>query len=276
MACAGSLPPLHALLRANADLRAVAVPEDDRSPAGGAPPEIVAIARRAGVPVVPIPNLQSAAVEAIAAYAPDLIVVACFPWRLPRALRDLPRYGCLNLHPSLLPKGRGPEPIFWTLRRGERQTGVTLHQIDAGFDSGPVLAQATVPVPFGVRAPALEHHLMTLGGDLLVDLLPRFGEGTIEPIPQEASAVTVAPVPGAVDWLVPTTLPAAWAYAFTRGVAPLGGPLTLAVGATRRTYAIHDALAYAAAAPMTEPVVIERPGIMRVRFRPGWVRFQIG
>ncbi|MBA3644027.1 MAG: hypothetical protein H0W59_08180 [Chloroflexia bacterium] len=220
--------------------------------------------------------MTAATVATITGLRPDLIVVACFPWRLPVALLALPRFGAVNVHPSLLPVGRGPEPVFWTLRRGERQTGVTLHQIDAGFDTGPVLARATLPVPFGVRAPALEQQLMALGGDLLVDVLPRFEEGSIAPIPQDASAATVAPVPEAADWLVPTTLPAAWAYAFARGVAPLGGPLTLAVGATRRSYPIYDALAYTAAEPMTEPVVVERPGVIRVRFRPGWVRSRVG
>lgn len=274
MACAASVPPLIALLDAGAAVVAVVLP--DATGAADAPSELELRAAAAGVPVVAITAMNAAAVETIAGLRPDLIVVACFPWRLPAALLTLPRFGAVNIHPSLLPVGRGPEPVFWTLRRGERETGVSLHQIDVGLDTGPVLAQTRRPVALGVRAPALERELMTLGGQALVAALPGVLAGTIAPRPQDEARATHAPVPAATDWVVPTTLPAAWAYAFARGVAPLGGPLTLAVGAARRSYPIHDALAYEAAGPMTEPVVIERPGVIRARFRPGWVRFRIG
>ncbi|MDQ3779308.1 MAG: methionyl-tRNA formyltransferase [Chloroflexota bacterium] len=273
MACAASAPPLIALLKGGAHLVAVVLAEASRPP--GEPSVLASRAVAAGVPVVPVTAMTAATVATIAGVRPDLIVVACFPWRLPVALLALPRFGAVNVHPSLLPVGRGPEPVFWTLRRGERQTGVTLHQIDAGFDTGPILARDVLPVPPAVRAPRLEEELMRRGGALLVEILPRLLAGEIEPAPQDDARATRAPLPAPADWVMPTTLPAAWAYRFTRGVAPLGGPLTLAVGATGQTYPVRDALAYEATATMAEPLVVEAPGVLRARFRPGWVRFQI-
>ena len=112
-----------------------------------------------------------AVAEAIAGYEPDVIAVACFPWRVPANLRRIPRLGILNVHPSLLPRGRGPEPLFWTFRRGERETGTTVHLMDGGFDTGPVLRQERLPVPAGIDGGELERRLAKLGGRLLVEAI---------------------------------------------------------------------------------------------------------
>jgi len=140
-------------------------------------------ANEAGLRVVPARTIAEAD-AAIEDAAPDLAVAACFPWRVPARVRALPRLGVLNVHPSPLPRGRGPEPVFWTLRNGERETGVTVHVMDGGLDTGPVLAQERLAVPPGVRAPELERELMALGGRLLAELLPRLASGEAEPVPE--------------------------------------------------------------------------------------------
>jgi methionyl-tRNA formyltransferase len=273
MACAASAPPLAALLAAGIEIPLLVIGE--RRPTAGvvapgdSPPE--RLARDAGIPVVRGHRIDAALVDALRRLAPDAIAVACFPFRLPPPLLALPPLGCLNVHPSLLPRGRGPEPIFWTLRRGERETGATVFRMDGRFDAGPIVAQARLPVPPGVRAPTLERDLMTLGGRLLVEALPPLAAGALQPAPQDDALATTAPMPTPADWLMATSLPAGWAWAFARGVAPLGGPLAVQVG--REVIPVRDALDHDPAAPLPAPVIAAGDGALQVRFRPGWVRF---
>jgi methionyl-tRNA formyltransferase len=214
----------------------------------------------------------AAASAALRDAAPQVAVAACFPWRLLRAAREAPPLGILNVHPSLLPAGRGPHPVFWTLRRGERVSGVTVHRMDAGLDTGPIVAQAEMPVPEGVRAPELERELMTRGGRLLVEALPGLLHGTRVPRPQTTAGISYAPQPSAADWTIASSLPAAWAWRFARGVAPLGGPLTVIAGGA--TIRVVDALDWSPDEPVQERRVDEGDGVIRVRFSPGWVRFR--
>ena len=266
--CAAAAPPLTALLAAGHDVPAIVLAG---SP-GGHPGEPERIARAAGIPVVWVASAMEAA-AAIRAAAPEVAAAACFPWRLGRAARDVPPLGILNVHPSLLPAGRGPEPVFWTLRRGEPVTGATVHRMDAGLDTGPIVAQASMTVPQGIRAPDLERALMALGGRLLVQALPALAAGTLVPQPQSAEGASYAPAPAPADWTMVTSLPAAWAWRFARGVAPLGGPLPVIAGGA--AIPVADALAWSAEGTLPERVVREEDGTLRVRFSPGWVRFRV-
>ena len=132
--------------------------------------------RAAGCPVWHVPNRADLDIPSLranlATIAPDLVVVACFPWRLPEWLLALPRHGCLNVHPSLLPDGRGPDPVFWAFRWGLRETGVTIHRVDAGFDTGPIVAQRRLAIPPDATIPSLERDLAEAGAALLLDALP--------------------------------------------------------------------------------------------------------
>lgn len=272
MPCSPSAPALAALLAAGYDVRAAVLARQGEMNDGVETP-VERIATEARLPILRPRAMDPALVDEIARWGPEAVVVACFPWKLPPSLLALPQFGCLNVHPSLLPAGRGPEPVFWTLRRGERQTGATVHLMDAGLDTGPIVAQATYDVSPGIRAPELETRLMILGGQILVDALPKLASGALSPTPQDDALVTPAPVPGAADFMVPTNLPAGWAYAFVRGVAPLGGPLAVLVGTTGRRLPVRDALDHDPFEAMAKPVSEVRPGVVRVRFRPGWVRF---
>ncbi len=165
--CAASAPPLASLLAAGYRVTAIVL-------AGHLGPFLTEPERLAADYDIPLRWVASAAEAAaiLRAESPDVAVAACFPWRLGRIARATPHLGILNVHPSLLPTGRGAEPVFWTLRRGESVTGATVHQMDAGLDTGPIVAQATIEVPAGIRAPDLEWQVMTLGGQLLVEALP--------------------------------------------------------------------------------------------------------
>jgi methionyl-tRNA formyltransferase len=266
MPCAEPVPVLAALLAAP-EVEIVAVVLAGAAE-GDAP--VVREARQAGVPVIRAASLAVVR-QALAAAHPDVAAAACFPWRLPPDVLSIPPLGVLNVHPSLLPLGRGPEPVFWTLRRGERETGVTVHLMDHGLDTGPVLGQERTIVPEGIAAPELELELMAAGGRLLASLLPRFARGEVAPRPQRHEMATAAPVPATADWLMPSTLPAGWAWQFARAVAPLGGPLAAVAGG--RVIPVRDAVAHEPWQRPDATVIEHDDGTVTVRYSPGWVRF---
>jgi methionyl-tRNA formyltransferase len=291
----GSPPALRELLAAGYDVRAVVMPGPpgmtalpplpgataargnfiplaDASPATGE--QVDVMAREAGIPVLLAGSLRRPEViEAIAAYEPDLIAVSCFTLPVPPALLQLPRFGCLNVHPSLLPRNRGVDPVFWTLRRGEHETGVTIHLMDEGYDTGPILLQERVAVPEGARLPDFERDLSERGGRLLVRAIAGLVAGEIVPIPQDDRLATTAPYPTDADYLVPTDRSATWAYNFVRAVAPLDGPLMLHVLASGERIRLRDAISYTRDGSQDQPV--ERDGgEVSVRFKPGMARFR--
>jgi methionyl-tRNA formyltransferase len=224
------------------------------------PTDTVTLAHVASVPVWEVGRLRAAeTLAALRALASDVIVTACFPRRLPPQWLAAPRLGCLNLHPSLLPAYRGPEPLFWQFRNGERQTGVTLHVMDETADTGALVAQAAVPFPDGLRYDQAEWLTARAGAELLVNALRR-GEWTHTP--QPATGASDAPFPTPRDLVIPTEWPARRAYNFVRGAAPFG-PFT--VSGEAGPFRVRQALAWAAA-----PVASESGW---VRFADGWVLF---
>ena len=265
--CVAAMPPLAALVEAECEISAVVLARQPGARLG----EIQRLASSTGIPVAWVKSAAEAT-KTIRTIAPEVAVAACFPWRLPPAALETPPLGIINVHPSLLPAGRGPEPVFWTLRRGEPVTGVTVHRMDAGFDTGPIVAQAEMAVPDEVRAPDLERDLMTRGGSLLVDALPALAAGRLQPRPQPTQGVSYAPVPAPADWTMMSSLPAAWAWRFARGVAPLGGPLTVIAGGA--AIRVVDALDWSPDERLPERVIDDGDGTVRVRFAPGWVRFR--
>lgn len=116
---------------------------------------------------------------------PDVIFSAGFPWKLPPELLNLPRLGCINAHPALLPKYRGPEPVFWQLMNGETQIGMTIHRMDAEFDTGPILAQRAMDISEDDDIDSVFSKLLALGGPLLPEALAAVAAdvpGTPQPI----------------------------------------------------------------------------------------------
>lgn len=132
-------------------------------------------------------------IEALAALAPDVMVVAAYGQILPNAVLEIPRFGCLNIHASLLPAWRGASPITAALLAGETETGVTLMLMDVGMDTGPMLAQARMAIAPEDTTASLSAKLAVQGAELLVDALPRWLSGHISPVDQ-------ADLPGAVSY----------------------------------------------------------------------------
>ncbi len=160
------------------------------------------------LPVVQPPSLKGAeAVAQLAAFRPDVIVVAAFGQILPQSVLDLPRYGCVNIHPSLLPRFRGASPAASAILAGDEFTGVSLMLLDKGVDTGPVLARAQIAISANDTTGALTAKLSLLAARLLLEVLPCWIRGEIAPQPQnEAEAVYSAPISkedGEIDWHLP-------------------------------------------------------------------------
>jgi methionyl-tRNA formyltransferase len=147
--------------------------------------------------------------QALAAAAPDVVVVAAYGLILPPWLLALPRHGCLNIHASLLPRWRGAAPIQRAIAAGDRTTGVTIMQMDAGLDTGPMLLVEGVAIGADESAGALQTRLAALGGELIVRALGALGEAAPKATPQPDAGVTyaakIAKSEATIDWRTPAT-----------------------------------------------------------------------
>ncbi len=146
-------------------------------------------------------------VAQIAELEPDLIVVVAFGQILPQTLLDVPKFGCINVHASLLPKYRGAAPIEWSIINGETVTGITTMQMNAGLDTGDILLASEVKIPDEMILPELRERLMTVGADLLLKTLYLLRRGELIPVKQNDSLSTYAPMlkkdTGLIDWTRP-------------------------------------------------------------------------
>ena len=121
-------------------------------------------------------------------------MVAAFGQILRPAVLELPRYGCINVHASLLPRWRGAAPIQAAILAGDEQTGVTIMRMDAGIDTGPMLSQRSLPILPEDTAITLSERLATLGAQLLLEVLPGYLQGELDPQPQTETGATYAPM----------------------------------------------------------------------------------
>ncbi len=208
-----AVPSLAALLAAGHEVAGVLTRADQ--PAGrGQQVEMSPVKRLAlqhGLTVRQPRTLRSAEAQAeLAALAPDVIVVAAYGLILPQAVLDLPRFGCVNVHGSLLPRHRGAAPIAAAILAGDTEAGVSIMLMDAGVDTGPVLSTASLPIAADDTTGTLTGRLAALGADLLIGTLPAYLRSDIQPQPQEEAGATYAPrinkEDGQIDWTEPAGL----------------------------------------------------------------------
>jgi methionyl-tRNA formyltransferase len=158
-------------------------------------PPIKTLALELGIPVMQPEKLRlPEAMEQLRSWAPELIVVAAFGQILRKDVLELPRYGCINIHASLLPRWRGAAPINAAILHGDEETGVTIMQMDVGLDTGPMLRQRSIPLTRQDTAGSVFDRLSTLGADLLLETLPDYLSGKLTPVPQPEEGVTYAPM----------------------------------------------------------------------------------
>jgi methionyl-tRNA formyltransferase len=155
---------------------------------------------------------------ALVACAPDVLVVAAYGLILPRAVLDLPRLGCINIHASLLPRWRGAAPIHRAIEAGDAQTGITIMQMDEGLDTGAMLLERALPINADDTTGSLHDRLAALGAEMIVDALRRLPQGGLAATPQPAEGATYAAKIGkaeaALDWRRPAEMLARAVRAF--------------------------------------------------------------
>jgi methionyl-tRNA formyltransferase len=180
-------------------------------------------------------------VDQLRGLAPDLIVVAAYGQILPQAILDIPKFGCLNVHTSLLPKYRGAAPIQWAILNGELETGVTIMKMDAGLDTGDIVAEMRTPIADTDNAQTLHDRLAKLGANLLVRTIPEYVAGRMAPRPQPKEGATyarkIAKDDGRIDW----SKPAREVWNQVRAFTPWPGAFThLPAGGTPKLLKIWD------------------------------------
>jgi methionyl-tRNA formyltransferase len=204
---------LKALLHSGQNQVLAAVTQPDR-PKGrdlnAQAPPVKRMAEGAGLRVFqPESPREPAFAAELAALQPEVMVVAAYGQILPQAVLDLPRFGCVNVHASLLPKYRGAAPIAWVILNNEAETGVTIMKMAAGMDTGDILSQRATPIDADETAAMLHDRLAAMGADLLAETIPRFVAGSITARPQDNSAATYArkitKTDGRLDWSQPAS-----------------------------------------------------------------------
>jgi len=228
-----AVPSLKILLEQDQAVIGV-VTQPDRKKGRGmqpAPPPLKVFAEARNIPVLQPERVRSPEfLELFRQLAPDLVVVVAFGQILPKEMLELPRLGCINVHPSLLPKYRGAAPLNWAVIRGETTTGVTIMQMDAGMDSGDILLQEETAIGDQETAGELHDRLAVRGAQLLMETTGMVEAGAIRRIPQDHAAATFAPrlkkEDGLIRWeadvraivqLIRGLSPAPCAYTFFEG-----------------------------------------------------------
>jgi methionyl-tRNA formyltransferase len=166
-------------------------------------------------------------IDLLKGFETQLMVVVGYGQIIPQSIIDLPKYGILNVHTSLLPRYRGAAPIQWAIANGETVTGVTIMQIDAGLDTGDMLLKASLAIFPVETAPELNARLATLGASLLVEAIEQIKNGTANREKQNDVEATYAPILKKEDGLVNWTRPAHEIYNRVRGFNPWPGGYTL-------------------------------------------------
>lgn len=169
------------------------------------------------IPVINLHQADASSVEEIKSYKPDVIIVSCLAMKLPDEILAIPKYGCFNLHPSLLPAFRGPVPLFWQFRQGVDCFGMSLHRVTSDIDAGPVISRQTVTMPDGVSNDEANMLFAETAVHLLESLLHKLedAEVIVETTQNEADATSMG-YPDKMDFEVSTAWPARRIYNFMR------------------------------------------------------------
>lgn len=228
-----ALATLQGLIEAGLNLCAVYTQPDRPKGRGNklTPPPVKELALQHGIPVYqPVKLRQPEVVEELRALRPDLIVVVAFGQILPKSVLEIPRYGCINVHASLLPRYRGAAPINQAIIDGETVAGVTTMNMDVGLDTGAMLVKKSLPVGPEETAGELHDRLALLGREAMEETVRRLCAGTLVAEPQDDSLHTYAPMLKKEDGLIDWSRSAGAIHNQVRGLDPWPGAYTLLDG----------------------------------------------
>ncbi len=222
-------PTLQKLIDRGEDVIAVVTQPDKPKGRGQrtAPPPVKELAEKNGITVLqPVKVRVPEFIETVKRLNPDVIIVVAFGQILPKALLDIPKYGCINVHASLLPRYRGAAPLNWCIINGESETGVTTMLMDEGLDTGAMLLKKTTPIDPEEDTRSLHDRLSVLGAETLSETLDLMAAGILNPEKQDDSLSCYAPMlkkeHGRIDW----NLDAEAIRNMVRGMSPWPGTYT--------------------------------------------------
>jgi methionyl-tRNA formyltransferase len=228
------------------------------------PSPVKSLAAKVSLPVLqPERARDEEFIKQLRSLEPDLIAVAAYGQILPANILELPRFGCLNVHTSLLPRYRGAAPIQWAILDGAQETGVTIMKMDIGLDTGDILTQQKTTILDTDDAQTLHDRLARMGAELLVQTIPRYIDGEIKPHPQPATGVSYArkikKEDGHIDWSKPAL--AIWNQ--VRGLVPWPGAFTfLQTGGQPQLLKLWQAEIADLKGPPGEILEVEKNGIV--------------
>lgn len=202
-----AVAPLEAIIKAGHEVSAV-VTQPDKQKGRGKEVQMTPVkqcALKHGIPILqPVKIREQETVEELKNYPADLFVVAAFGQLLSEEILSMPRFGCVNIHASLLPAYRGAAPIQWVILNGETRTGVTIQQMAKGLDTGDMLLKKTVEIDEKETGASLHDKLMLAGAELIVEVLPKIGKGELIPEKQDESKASyygrLTKSMGLIDW----------------------------------------------------------------------------
>jgi methionyl-tRNA formyltransferase len=265
-----ALPALDALAGSTHQLVGV-LTQPDRPAGRGRALRPSAVKQRALELKLPLAQPQRLSGEAelapLRAWQPELIVVVAYGLLLPKAVLELPRLGCLNIHGSLLPRWRGAAPVQRAVLAGDAETGVTIMRLDQGLDTGPILAQRSLPIDTHATSAALLSQLAQLGAELLLEVIAQLAAGTAEVRAQPAEGATHAAKLAKSEALIDWNAPAAHLARLVRACNPWPVAHTLLDGEPLRIWEAQALPARAAAAGATGAA----PGVATRAASPGSV-----
>lgn len=259
-----SVPTLEALLKGGHEVIGV-VTQPDRPKGRGKAVLMTPVKEKAleyGIPVYqPVKAREESFVELLRSLKPDAMVVIAFGQILPKAILDIPKYGCINIHASLLPKYRGAAPLQWVVLEGEKETGITTMMMDVGMDTGDMLEKLVVPVDKKETYGSIHDKLSVLGGELILSTLGKLENGTLERTPQPEDEATytkkITKVMGDIDW----TEDAAVIERYIRGLNPWPSAYTSWNGKTLKIWDA-DVLEQEYSGEPGEIIKVEKDGVL--------------
>ncbi len=226
------------------------------------PPAVKTFAQARGIPVIQPRRLkESQAIEQLHAWKPALIVVAAFGQILPSAVLELPAFGALNVHASLLPRWRGAAPVQAAILHGDETTGITIMQMDPGLDTGPILSQVSEPIRSGDTGASLSQRLADLGARALLEAIPPYLSGELQPAPQDDRRATYAPMLKKSDGELDLKQPAEVLARRVRAFNPWPGAFTTWQGQLLKIHQAHAVTAQVNLAPGTTTLHHDQPAL---------------
>lgn len=205
-------------------------------------------------------------------HQPDYVLVACFPFKLPTSVWQLPKIAALNLHPSMLPAYRGPQPIFWQLKNGEAKTGVSLHLLSDEIDTGDIVIQSEVNLRPGMRGRAIETKLGEFGAKLFLEALRLYQLNNVTIQPQSWVQASYMPEPKFEDFELSTNWSARRAFMFMRGTEEWGRTYQVKLGDT--TVYVKSVMAYSPSGTINNPYELD-DNYITMQFSPGLINAYI-